>query len=1006
LRAKAAHDRVDLDDLLRIFLRMAKRRGYAGGFREAKDDAELGVVQTGSGELQKQLDALAQSRGVESLSLGDFLADRASRGLPTRLKVDRDELPNLYALRSMLVEEFDRIWDTQEKFHDALRSRHKGRPVREYFREALFHQRPLKSPAAAVGLCPLEKFLPRSPRAQMAAQEFRIEKTLGDLRWGAGRRSEPLSAKQREVIRQTLNSPGALRKDGTVTFKSLYKALDAAACPGPPARALNIDRASREEVRGNTTLKAFEELGLLEAWLALDNKTQTAIINFLADLGSPDQLDADDWDKRFLKAGARPGDKNRFRSFSPTFVDFVNRLRAKEGFNRLTRMGFEGGRMAYSVKALQRLTTWLRDPWWQQTPPMGDRVDEESAVRECYPEFGSAHKSGGDLTLPPKTGNDTVDVALSQVHWVIKDALVAMGGPPSEIIVEFGREVGLSPKRRNEWENVSAKNQRLRNQARKEIIESGSAGTNTEIRRYLLWQEQGTHCPYCGKVLSLTEVLDGSQSHVEHIIPRSLTQVGRKRSEIVIAHASCNHQKGDRTPYQAFGQDEARWTLIEERAKELAKKKQYRKARLLLLKDFEQEVLNDKSIADFVDRQLHQTSWVARAASQWLRSLCPDVFAARGEFTALLRRSWHLDTVIPEIRIGQNLAVLDTDGNAVSAQEFEQYRRHWEGHGRAPSRILEKRLDHRHHTIDALVIGLASRSLYQRLAKNYKASLESVQSGRSRRHEWQVEPPIPDVRAVASEMVRNCRLTHKPDRFPAGAMFQDTAYAIHIDREKDVAELTVRSPLSGLLVEKSVEATRAQIAQIASPEVRDLVMTEFDKRIAAGESPKQALARPVAYPRYGTLIHRVRVIRPDVGPDKAHEVTFRSRNGLHSKHLLPDGNAYLEVKGTGRSVNCRVVPIVEAARGATCPPAAGVRRFYKSDTVIDNKDGSRLVVKQIKATDGGRLILTPVFETRPVRDLRARDGLKDISGSGLGRLVVADVVPPGAVAGGPALPRN
>jgi CRISPR-associated endonuclease Csn1 len=482
--------------------------------------------------------------------------------------------------------------------------------------------------------------------------------------------------------------------------------------------------------------------------------------------------------------------------------------------------------------------------------------------------------------------------------------------------------------------------------------------------------------------------------------------VGRKRSEIVIAHAECNNLKGDRTPYEAFGHDASRWTLIEERAKALAKKRQFRKARLLLLKDFEREVLNDESIAEFVDRQMHQTSWIARTVNQWLQSLCSNVFAARGEFTAMLRRAWHLDTVIPEVRLSKNLVVMDTDGRPVTREEFDELRPAWEGHGRLPSRTLDKRLDHRHHLVDALVISLASRRLYQKLARNYKETMERRAAGGRWQREWSVEPPLADIRATALNLVRDCRITHKPDRYPSGALFQDRAYALHRADETGSISLVRRKALSDLLVEKSVEATRKQIETIASPEVRALVMAEFNRRVASGESPEQALARPIDYPAYGTVIRRVRTIRVDVSGDAASSISFTSRSGEHRKALLPDGNAYLELMEVGDKATARVVSLAEAGARRYEPVPRHIRRFCKGDTVTDRKHGDRLVVKQIKTAGGGMLILAPVFETRPVRELKASDGLRKISGASLNRLVLADVLTPRATAGGSPQSRH
>jgi CRISPR-associated endonuclease Csn1 len=168
-RAKAARERVELPDLLRIFLRMTKRRGYAGGFRTAGTDKDLGVVQKGSSELLYEMTALAERRQLPYVTLGEFLDERIQRGLPSRLKVGREGVADLFALREMLKDEFEQIWRVQQEHHPVLSGEHQGRPIQDWFREVLFHQRPLKSVSAAVGLCPLEKHLPRAPRAQMAA---------------------------------------------------------------------------------------------------------------------------------------------------------------------------------------------------------------------------------------------------------------------------------------------------------------------------------------------------------------------------------------------------------------------------------------------------------------------------------------------------------------------------------------------------------------------------------------------------------------------------------------------------------------------------------------------------------------------------------------------------------------------------------------------------------------------------------------------------------------------
>lgn len=300
-RARAAREKIELDELLRVFLRMAKRRGYAGEFRQKKEGTKVGEVEGGSNDLKNSMAALALKRGLETVTLGEYLYHRWQKKLPTKLKVkenrtdDSSELPNLYALRSQVEAEFEQIWSAQAVHHNILNGDQDGKPVKDIFREAIFHQRPLKSASGMVGQCPLEPTLPRAPRAQPAFQRFRIEKTLADLRWGAGKRATSLTKPQKDIIRVLLDGKE------TVSFKAINDALKKFGHPGPEGRGLNMDRISREEIHGNKTNAIFRKLSLEKEWKALESRTQIQVINFLAELGSPEQLDDPLWHTRFVR---------------------------------------------------------------------------------------------------------------------------------------------------------------------------------------------------------------------------------------------------------------------------------------------------------------------------------------------------------------------------------------------------------------------------------------------------------------------------------------------------------------------------------------------------------------------------------------------------------------------------------------------------------------------------------------------------------------------------------
>ena len=982
LRAEAVSKPIPLPDLIRVFLRISKRRGYAGGFRTKREDQEEGKVEGGISHLKKAM----QETNPPCKYLGQYLWHRFQKGETLKLKN-----VGLYAERAMLETEFDCIWEVQAKVLPVLNEAHDGRPLREIFKQTVFYQRPLKSVAPMVGNCQLEPSLPRAPMAQPAMQTFRIEKQIADLRWGAGRRSRSLTTEQKNVIRDLLT------EKETVKFEAIYKALKMAGCHDSMDRTFNTDRFSRQELRGDSTRAAFRALDkkiekrtgvnpdLSGQWQALPPGTQVSAINFLADLGSQQEVDRPDWQNQYRRQDGAP------RTFKPEMVAFIDQLVNSGEFDRLSKMGFDGGRAAYSVKVLNRLME-----------KMCEGLDEDKAIEALY---GKRHKQTGEiqrrLALHAPTGNTVVDVALRELWREANKMLDVLKEPPAETVIELTRDMGLGVNRRREIEINIDKNQRERKRVAEELVKHGYATTASNIHRYLLWQEQDTNCPYCGRKMGLSETVDGNITNRDHIIPKSLTRVGRQGDHLVLAHRSCNDEKDDRTPWQAWGSTPERWTLIEAHAKVLKDKKRFTKARLLTLKDYEADVLDDEAIEGFSARQFHETSWIAKLAAQWLRTICLDVSVSRGKLTAYLRRIWGLDTMIPQVRYEEGMPVLDTDKLPVSKEDFERHRRYWEGHNRGAvgveitDRRLEKRIDHRHHVIDALVTAMTSRGLFQKMARNYKALAERRNAGERVWPTLAEKPPIPDLRKQALEIVRHCNLTHKPDRFPAGAFFQGTAYR-RVEMEDGRTRLVVRVVLHELTDYKgSLEKARKGIGDIVSDETRKIVSDEFERRLKQGKSVKEALAKPIRDTRYDRrdgkqehpkYISSVRVYqrtgRGFVDAENAVRLEHQQRDGKRLyKYYLSDGYAYLSLKlENGILVSAESIPLYVAPRRPAIPEYGEIR-FYPNETLKHKENGKRFVIRQIKAS--ATLVLTIATEAREVAEMDAGSGLTFSSGEAL-----------------------
>jgi CRISPR-associated endonuclease Csn1 len=997
LRACAARERIELTDLLNVLLKLAKRRGYAGGFKVRKEGEE-GVVQSGIGALQSQIDN-SDAKTLADLLNARFGGPRAQARRSLKLKT-----LGWYAHREMLEDEFERIWAQQTQHHPVLngeasaysvRGSIETLPVKQHFKEAIFYQRPLKSVAGMVGQCALEPTLPRAPAAQPAAQAFRIEKQLADLRWGMGRAQKALSPAQREHIRALLLDPAKLTKDGQLSFSNIYKSLEKAGLRNEFPTQFNTDRFSRETLLGDRTAKAVANMGLHDAWRALDETTQVQVINFVADLGSPELVDQPHWHERLTKTERRKNAKtDRWESrtvprhLPEAVVAFVNTWVESCRFDRLSKMDMDGGRAAYSVKALRRLCQVMRE----------QGIDEHGARTALYKPAEPTGELLMQLAPATPTGNVVVDVALRVVRHGVNACLRAMESPPSQVIVELSRDMALGLAARGRKEADIDKHRKARSNAKKEIEKHRPerAASNNEIFRYLLWREQDSHCPYCPERIEYSEFLDGNATNVDHILPRTLTQVKRLRSHLVIAHRACNAAKGDNVPMVAFGHDQVRKSAIENCANILKKKRSHRKAGFLLAESYEAEKLNDDTLNDFTERQFAESSWIAKQTAQWMRNICTDVSVSRGELTAQLRRAWKLETVIAQVRLetkvdpdsdaGDNhMPLFDEEGAPITREEFERYRACWENH-HGPEiahtdRRLDKRIDHRHHLVDALVIGLTDRRLYMEMARGYKERMEQRAAGARHVKPWQTpQPPLRGLRDIALDLVRDVAVKHKPDRHAAGAFFKGMAYA-KTHTERGNSRLLRNVDLVDLTDEKfSLEKARRGIEDIVSSHTREIVRAEFERRISAGQDVKSALTEPISDPRYRTSIRRVRIYQRlgrgyASGEDVVKvEMPGRPYGGDQSgqKFYMSDGYAYVALIASeaGHVMDAVSVRVADAPRFSMHRVA---RCIFRGDTVVDEL-GRRHVVHQILA-DGG-IRTAPPIETRSWNQLGAEAGAR------------------------------
>ncbi len=346
-------------------------------------------------------------------------------------------------------------------------------------------------------------------------------------------------------------------------------------------------------------------------------------------------------------------------------------------------------------------------------------------------------------------------------------------------MIELTREFGASGEKRREITKQQAENQQ-RNERYNVELERLGVRVNRENRLKLqLWEELGKddaldrYCIYSGKRLSKA-ALFSDEVEIDHILPfsRSLHDgIGNK----LLCTRQGNRDKGNRTPFEAFGHTE-RWDVVVERAERLPSHK-----RKLFQESAMETFLGDK---DFLARHLTDTAYLGRAANQYLSAICPPncVWVSSGKLTGMIRGKFGLNPLL--------------SGDSQKNRE-----------------------DHRHHALDAAVIGLCSRSLIQRIAT---AAARAENKGEQRLLEG-LELPWPSFRDDLRNSLAQVIVSHKPDHGRQAALHNDTNYGWRDGPDKRGNPLVGRRvPLESLNKASDAEGIademlRAEISQLLAP---------------------------------------------------------------------------------------------------------------------------------------------------------------------------------------------
>ncbi|GJH41646.1 hypothetical protein RCZ04_21960 [Capnocytophaga sp. HP1101] len=247
--------------------------------------------------------------------------------------------------------------------------------------------------------------------------------------------------------------------------------------------------------------------------------------------------------------------------------------------------------------------------------------------------------------------------------------------------------------------------------------------SKTELQRYKLWLEQKYRSPYTGEVISLTRLFTDDYE-IEHIIPKS-RYYDDSFSNKVICESAVNRLKDNQLGLEFIQNHHGQKVRVagnkevtiftEEQYNDFVKKRyagNSQKQKKLLLDE-----IPEKMIARQMNDTRYISKYIAEILSKIVRSDEKDegvnsknVIPCTGKITTALKQDWGLNDVWNELIFPR----FERMNELTQTQLFTSYNDRYQKY--LPTVPMEyskgfqkKRIDHRHHAMDAIVIACASR---------------------------------------------------------------------------------------------------------------------------------------------------------------------------------------------------------------------------------------------------------------------------------------------------------
>jgi CRISPR-associated endonuclease Csn1 len=790
--------------------------------------------------------------------------------------------------RQDYLDEFNKLWETQAKYHKELTDELKNQ-IRDVI---IFYQRRLKSQKGLISFCEFEskqievivdgkksiktRGMRVIPKSSPLFQEFKIWQILNNIEITDLKTKEAreLTDDERQLLFEELNIRPKISKkealkiltDKPAQYDLKYKDIEGNKTNAAFYEAYNkiihlsghdeIDFTDKTSDINEYLKKIFSLLGIKPAILDFDSS--------LKDEDFEKQLHFQLWHLLYSFEGdnTKTGDEKLLQKLNTKFGFPVEYAKV------IANVSLPDDYGSLSAKAIRKILPHLKDGF-----SYGGRKSRPNEPSAC--EYAGYRHSKASLTkeeienkiykdkleILPKNSlrNPIVEKILNQTINVV-NAVIDDYGKPDEIRLELARELKKSAEERQDaTESISkatAKHEKYRKVLQTEFgLKHISRNDLIRYKLYLELKNNGFKTLYSNTYIAPNEIFS-KKFDIEHILPKAKL-FDDSFSNKTLELKSVNLKKGDMTAYdfvkEEYGADGL--AAYEQRVQDLFLNKKRNE-------DLDQE--NESRITDekinktkrdkllmpeskiptgFIDRELRDSQYIAKKAKTMMEDICKDVVTTTGSVTDRLREDWQLIDIMQELNWPKYAALGLTE-------EFTNE----EGNVIRKIKDWTKRNDHRHHAMDAITIAFTKRSHIQYLnnlsARSDKSSsiygIEQKELYRDKNNKLRFAPPIPinEFRTEAKMQLENTLISikaqnkvvtknknkitgqkkHQETLTPRGQLHLETIYGKI--NQYQTAEIKVGGTLDPKLINK-----------VANKKVREALL----KRLSEfGNDPKKA----------------------------------------------------------------------------------------------------------------------------------------------------------------------